>query len=254
MKNIWHLFDGGSRESQALARYAMETDRRLRLFRDLSEIPYEDIEEGVMISGSVEIVQKALNRTFVPDYFPEFTKEFAGRKIWYANDLDNIHEKTFVKPADAFKRFDGFIYDPLKVYDELPVGPYELQTLVEIVKEGRYYIVHGEMICDGWYSHDPKEEESESPPLPVGLEIPKSWCGTIDVAELKSGEIIIVECHNPFGIGWYGESKEFMKYGIFLEKGWEYLKKLRKPSKINGEKIIQFYTLFCLHWVRNSVE
>ena len=226
MKNIWHLFDGGSRESQALSRYAMETDRRLRLFRDLSEIPCTDIEAGVMISGSVEIVQKALNRSFTPEYFPQFTKEFTGREIWYANKLDDIQEKTFIKPADSYKRFDGFIYDPLKLYEDIPEGPYELQTLVEILKEGRYYIAYGDIICDGWYSQDPEAEESESPPLPMNLKIPKSWCGTIDVAELKSGEIVIVETHLPFSVGWYGNSKDFIKYGIWLEKGWEYLKNL----------------------------
>ena len=235
MNYIYHLFDNSSRESQALSRYTLETGRRLKLFRSLSEIPIEDIESEVMISGSVEIVQEALGYSVKPDYFPEFTRDFIGRSVKYSNDIKCTYGRSsFIKPSDSYKRFDGFIYDPTKTYLDFLEGPYEIQSLVDINKEGRYYITMGKIVCDGWYSPNPEAVESNSPIFPKDMIIPEDWSGTIDVAELNSGEVIVLECHHPFACGWYGESKDFMKYGEWIENGFCYMKNLGKVLNPSG--------------------
>jgi len=225
MDFIYHQKGTDARSGQALARYALETNRRCLLFSNLSEIP-----EGFdgLISGSVETIQKALHRHFRPDYFPEFTKDFIGRKVFSAlNDLYLPSEPCFLKPLDSYKRFDAFRYDgKLENLHADAEPPFQVQSIIEVISECRYYVTNGKVITKGWYSPHDFAEEIESPPLPAGMRIPKTWSGTIDVGSTADCPSLVIECHHPFSCGWYGESEDFMLFGKWLEDGWKYLKSM----------------------------
>jgi ATP-grasp domain, R2K clade family 2 len=220
---IYHQSDGGSRESQALARYALETGRRLLLFNNAEKIPEEHIRTGQLISGSVEILESFIGPQ-KPEYFPPWAIIAAGREIHYGESLDLKRYKTprFIKPTDRLKRFDGMLWQP---NEPVPEGTLEIQEPVTILREGRHYIHEGEILTSAWYSQeaDPSDHQMTCPEIPPSVEIPRTWSGTIDTAETQEYGNIILECHAPFACGWYGESKDFMIYGTWLEAGWKKL-------------------------------
>jgi hypothetical protein len=221
MNLIYHQRDVDSRAGQALARYALETNRRCILFSDASEIPND--YEG-LVSGSVETVQTILKRKVKPDYLPSWALPFAGRKISYVKNLADLPKvPSFLKPSDLLKRFDGFLWNGIDELNEVP--PFEVQSPVEIISECRYYVTLGRVVSKGWYSPT-LIDEIDSPDLPRALSIPNDWSGTIDCAKTTEHDSIIIEGHHPFSCGWYGESSDFMIFGKWLEDGWNYMKSI----------------------------
>lgn len=219
MNFIYHQRDIDTRAGQALARYALETNRRCLLFSNASEVPPDF--DG-LVSGSVETVQTYLKRTFKPNYFPSWALPFAGRSISYVENLAELPKvPSFLKPSDFLKRFDGFLWNGIDELNEVP--PFEVQSPVEVLSECRYYVTSGQVVAKGWYSPT-LIDEIESPPLPRDLSIPASWSGTIDCGKTTENDSIIIECHSPFACGWYGESSDFMIFGKWLEDGWNFLK------------------------------
>lgn len=222
MKFIYHQKNVDSRAGQALARYALETDRRCLLFDSFEDIP---TDHAGLISGSVETVQLALNRNFPATYFPTWAKPFAGRNISYVDRISDLPKvPSFLKPSDFLKRFDGFLWDGKSEMIESP--PFEVQSPVEILSECRYYVTNGQVVASGWYSPT-LIDEIESPALPRDLIIPNDWSGTIDCGKTTEHDSIVIECHYPFACGWYGDSKDFMIFGKWLEDGWKYLSTIK---------------------------
>lgn len=217
MDFIYHQKDVDTRAASALSRYALETNRRCKLFSSFDEIPSD--YDG-LISGTVETIELALG-PLVPKYFPDWTFPFIGRAVSYVNSKDLLKPPCFLKPSDRFKRFDGFVWDG--VWSLLPAPPFEVQDVIHVISECRYYVTNGEVVVNGWYSPT-LENEIESPELPAGLEIPSDWSGTIDVGMTSDNPSLIIECHPPCACGWYGESSDFMIFGKWLEDGWNFLK------------------------------
>lgn len=58
-------------------------------------------------SGSVEFCLRFLGRNITPEYYPDWCKHLLYRNVWKGNKW--LKKRVFVKPADKFKRFNGFL-------------------------------------------------------------------------------------------------------------------------------------------------
>jgi len=197
----------------------------LLLYSVLHDIPRKMIPKGVRCpedfvpNGSVEWCLASLNKTCTPDYYPEWLLPHLHRRVWREDKW--LLEPVFIKPADRYKRFNGFV--TTGSYRKKKKPPFWCSTIVQFENEWRYYISHGKVLTSGWYSGD-EINTPQSPPL--NIEIPSSYCGAVDFGFLKTGEFALVEANHPFACGWYGKDTE--NYLQWLVDGWEYM--LEKSS------------------------
>jgi hypothetical protein len=166
--------------------------------------------EGIPV-GSVEWIENIIG-SVVPDYYPNNLHPFLHRKVW---KTDTVPQGTcFIKPADRYKRFDGFVGS-----EETPIdGPFWCSEIVSFKNEWRYYVSGGKVLCGWWYSGD--DDTGEAPIL--NITFPSDFYGAVDFGELQTGEFpVLVEYQHPYGIGWYGDDTE--NYAKFLIDGWNFL-------------------------------
>jgi len=165
--------------------------------------------------GSVEFVETALQKTFIPDYYPKFASSMLGRKVWHSDYCPS--KACFVKP-DVYKAFTGYIKGKTIGDGGSYLGGYWCSEIVKFDNEWRFYIADGKILEVGWY-----QGSDEFRPVPKidGLDL-TGVCGALDIGETLDGKFLLVEFHHPFAIGWYGEDRN--AYVDFLIKGWEVIK------------------------------
>ena len=201
-----HTFEG-----MAVYLYCMEND--IPVFK----ANYKDAcPEDYVPCGSIPWITKTLNKTIIPDYYPEWMSEHLHRKVWKSDEWIR-GEKFFVKPADKHKRFDGFI--TRGTWHKKKKPPFWYSEIVSFSNEWRYYVTKGKIICGKWYDGD----EVNTPDAPeLDITIPESFSGTLDFGTFSDGTLALVEAHEPFGCGWYGEKEDetFLQWVI---DGWIYM-------------------------------
>jgi hypothetical protein len=196
-----------SHEANQVVMYTLKND--IPLIRVPSNSP---CPEGYVPSGSVEWCSLALHY-IEPDYYPAYLKEHLHRKVWRG---DTWQEEVFVKPADAFKRFTGYVVRK-NCTPEKP--PFWYSECVSFTNEWRYYVSRGKVLCAGWYAGD---EQRMPPAPPLNIKLPEDICAALDFGTLEDGTLALVESQPPFACGWYG--KEHPLYLQWLVDGWKYLK------------------------------
>ena len=170
-------------------------------------------------SGSVEWCTNSLGYIPIPNYYPDWCAHLLYRNVWKSNEWE--FKRVFCKPADKHKRFTGF--KTFGTYKKKKKPPFWYSDIVEFKDEYRYYVSNGKIIFADWYWNEQNRDgEIIEPPL-LDLDIPKGWCGTIDMGYLSTGEFALIECHPPFSCGWYGGSKNIEIYMQWLVDGWIYL-------------------------------
>lgn len=178
-----------------------------------------EVPEGYVPVGSVEFCESVLGRKVKPDYYPDFLSGHLYRKVWSERRWP-LKKDIFVKPADAYKRFTGFL--TRGGYVGKVAGPYMLSEKINFVKEWRYYVSRGKVLTSGGYYG--AEEDSWGPELPP-IEFPEGWCGAVDFGLTDGGAMALVEAQHPYAIGWYGPTEDNELYMQFLVEGWEYMKR-----------------------------
>jgi hypothetical protein len=171
---------------------------------------------GYIPSGSVEFCSRALGRNITPDYYPEWCKSILYRKVWRSDKWS--FEKVFVKPADSYKRFTGYVNQDIPMRKEDP--PIWNSEVVEFRDEYRYYVSNGKIVSAHWYMNKHMLNPENPDPPNLDIEIPTYWCGTIDLGYLSTGELALVECHAPMACGWYGYGCDIEVYMQWLVDGW----------------------------------
>jgi len=203
---------------------------RLYMFCSLQNIPCiyiykENILPDIYVPcGSVEWCEQILGKHVVPDYYPEWLKDFLYRKVW-REDKWILEKRLFVKPADRYKRFTGFI--TTGTYKKKKRGQLIWSEIVYFENEWRYYISNGRVLASGWYWGD----EINTPDAPdlkeLNINVPKDYCGALDFGMTKYG-LTLIESQHPFACGWYGPREQDHLYFQWLIDGWEYMKKINK--------------------------
>lgn len=176
----------------------------------------KDYKKGMTPIGSVEFCESCLEWIVAPNYYPEFLSNFFHRKIEIITTLRSVKfdEDKFIKSTLKYKEYPAFT---LKAGDELNTGSYFVSDVVQFTNEWRLYISAGKVLTYGWY--DGINEDKELPEIKI--EWPKDFCGAVDFGELASGEVALVESHDPYACGWYGEDHE--NYLRWLIEGWKYV-------------------------------
>jgi len=187
------------------------------LFKDIPNRIYKNdefIDESfVPVGGSVEWIQKQLGYVVTPDYYPEWLSDSLYRKVWYSDTWDFYGKKIFIKPADCYKRFDGFI-----TTDNYKEAPFWCSEIITFIDEFRYYITNGEIVESAWYQG---REETIVPPE-LNIKIPNNFCGAVDFGLTNDGKCALIEAQHPFACGWYGDKIE--NYIQWCIDGWNYMK------------------------------
>jgi len=175
--------------------------------------------------SSVEWCSKILGYNVKPNYYPDWLKKYLYRNVWETNKWP-LGKKVFIKPADKYKRFNGFI--TTGIYSKKKKSPFWCSDIVYFKNEWRYYISNGKILCSGWYLGD----EINIPEVPIlNINIPKDYCGAVDFGELKTGKLALVETNHPFACGWYGKQSEDYLYFQWLVNGWKYMQNLKITNK-----------------------
>jgi hypothetical protein len=202
-----------SLEAQRLSAYCYSKDIPLKKVNKGTTCPFEYVP-----CGSVEWCLMSLG-TVTPDYYPNWAKQYLNRKVW-GGDKWILGRKLFVKPADRYKRFNGFVTHGTWSKKKKP--PYYWSEVVKFINEWRYYISNGEVLCGEWYGGD----DINTPEAPIlDIEIPKDYCGALDFGTMfYYNGLYLVEAQHPFACGWYGKQEDDYLYFQWLIDGWEYMK------------------------------
>lgn len=201
-----------SRERQRLISYFLKKDVEYIIIKNKKEkCPVDYIP-----CGSVKWCLNSLDMNIIPNYYPDWLKPYLNRKVWQGNEWI-LGRKLFVKPADRYKRFTGFV--TYGTYSKKKKSPYWWSEIVKFENEWRCYISNGEILSAEWYWGDDKN----TPDMPkIYLKIPSDYCGAVDFGYVKSiDKICLVEAHHPFACGWYGFNDSL--YAQWLIDGWEYM-------------------------------
>jgi len=201
-------------ETKALAIHAALTrEIELHYFNRAIDVPEDYIPQG-----DIGWVTSVLGFVPRPDHYPPFLLHLLYRKIWKAEKWP-MEKGIFIKPYDKPKRFSARI--TTGTYKGKKKGPYWCSEKVTFINEWRYYFVEGKQVYAGWYIGNDEDQE----PPELNIDIPKDWCGCIDMGFLSTGEFALVECNSPYAVGWYGSLNNASIYVDFLIKGWAYLKR-----------------------------
>jgi hypothetical protein len=198
-----------SSEAKRLVVYCILTDTKLIKVDSNNPCPTDYVP-----CGSVKWCNKSLNGV-IPDYYPTWAEDHLYRKVW-KDDKWILDRKLFVKPADTYKRFDGFVTSG--TYRKKKRGALIWSEVVKFTNEWRYYVSAGKVLTGEWYSGD----EINTPDAPeLNIHIPKTYFGALDFGMLTDGKLALVESQHPFACGWYG--KDDRLYFQWLVDGWEYM-------------------------------
>lgn len=213
MKYLFALQKGdNSREAMAVHQTSVLDGHIVQYFDNYKKVP-----EDFIPCGSVEWCLKILGKPIVPDYYPEFLRIFLYRDVWQTNEWPLVN-KLFIKPADKYKRFTGFVTNG--GYRGKKRGPYWCSAVVAFKNEWRYYITKGKIVDAGWYWGD----ELEMPSAPKLKDIfPKYYSGAVDFGDVN-GRLTLIEANHPFACGWYGNNPRI--YTQWIVDGWYYMKSL----------------------------
>ena len=181
----------------------------------------EKIPEDFIPSGSVEWCESQLGFHPMPDYYPEWSQPFLHRKVWQSTEW-LYEQRVFVKPADKYKRFTGFVKLACS-YKGKKRPPYWYSEVVKFTNEWRYYVTHGNMQLGRgyWYSGD--EVRTPEAPQIYEMTMPLNFCGCVDIGELEDGTLAVVEVQHPFACGWYGKFEDVHIYMNWLYHGWKFM-------------------------------
>jgi len=172
--------------------------------------------------GSVEWCLQNLNKKVIPDYYPEWLSTHLHRNVWKTDKWPL--EQVFIKPADRYKRFNGFITAKNRKKKRVPYkAPYWCSDVVKFTNEWRYYVSEGKILCSGWYLGD----EVNTPDAPkLNIEIPKGFYGAIDLGTLDDADetLALVEVHHPVACGIY--TKDTRSFAQWLCDGWSYMREV----------------------------
>jgi hypothetical protein len=167
--------------------------------------------------GTVEWCQQAMGWEPVPDYYPEWLREWRHR-YFIQTDRECVSEiDWFVKPEWGYK------VGPTRIVraGEMIPARHWISEVVKFTQEWRYYVADGELLAAGWY-----DGTDEAEPAPVlNIDWPTGWCGAADFGRLDDGRIAVVEVHHPYACGNYLEAEECEAWVMWLELGWQWTMK-----------------------------
>ncbi|MEM9069532.1 MAG: ATP-grasp domain-containing protein [Myxococcota bacterium] len=196
------------------------------------------LERGDLVAGDLDVMRTAfrilgIDGPFLATY-PKALRPRMGRGVWEAT-VSEVHSLVeargpmFVKPLEDAKRFSGFVFGGRNDGFGFAGASQRLRVLcsdvVSFAHEIRMYVVDGEVVASAAYAGTP-----QSSLLPFANEcidelrgagfLPRGFA--IDIGVLASGEVVVVECNEGFGLGLY-PGVDFAAYTELICARWEEL-------------------------------
>lgn len=230
-----------SKEALACVSHALLRDIEIQrvLMQDLGSFSSLIKDEGSLVVGTVEFVEKALQikgLSQLPFFecYPTCFQDFYQQKInkVLLKEVDWNNKLQFIKPLKT-KLFNGVRLNSKELQDleeiefikTLPLDTEVYScSLIEIEQEWRVYIKNREIL--GFERYD----DGNSPDMFNMVFIQKllTVCKinhnfAIDVARLAEGSWTVVECNDAWALGLYGKSIRPSDYIDFLYQRWRSL-------------------------------
>ena len=203
------------------SRYTGKEEMALALYCNKYKLPFLKVSyskkstpiipDWYVPCGTIPWITQIVGK-ITPNYYPEYLHDYLNRRVWQTNDWP-LGQKVFIKPADVHKRFIGFI--TCGTYRKKKRGPYWCSEVVHFENEWRYYIANGKVMTAEWYSGD-EINTPDAPPVDH-IKFPTDCFAAIDFG-MVNGKLTLVEAHEPFSCGWYGNDHD--KYTEWLAEGW----------------------------------
>jgi hypothetical protein len=200
------------------------------IYSDKYKISYfqkpSDVPAWFIPLGDIPWVSEVHGNLPRPDYYPDFLHHLLYRKVW-ETDVYPMEKGIFIKPSDIPKRFQARI--TTGTYKGKKKPPFWCSEVVSFVNEWRLYFVAGKIVHIGWYDGI-NDDDILFPLDQVDLTtVPDNFYGVIDLGELSTGEIALVEAAESYSMGWYGRLSEGHIYADFVAASWHnHLALLRK--------------------------
>lgn len=179
-----------------------------------------DARDRIVPVGSVDYCEDWLGYSPVPDFYPDFLREWTRRAIGIREGGGICRMGApgwFVKSAERYKAFPARV---IRFGEEYPPGKLYISEVVRFTQEWRYYVADGCVLATGWY-----DGEDENEPAPdMNINWPSGFCGAVDFGRLHSGQIALVESHHPYACGWYGDDSA--AFVMWLVEGWRFMRSL----------------------------
>ncbi|MEO1269353.1 MAG: ATP-grasp domain-containing protein, partial [Myxococcota bacterium] len=197
------------------------------------------IARDTLVAGQLDAVRLAFQLLgvagpFMPTY-PKSLQPMLGRDIWESTvgaaqmHVERTGRPLFIKPLSQAKRFTGFVMrdgmDAFQLHGSSKQLPVLCSQVVSMVHEYRAYVVEHEVAAFVSYTG-----KAPTPPLHFAAqcvaellraqEAPRGFA--LDVGLLETGELVVVECNDGFGLGLY-EGVSFEVYTDLVCARWEEL-------------------------------
>lgn len=181
-----------------------------------------DLAPGTMVGGSVSIVLNALRRLQIdaPEHlpYPASMEPWLHRKVWKEPNLWEVlravdqGKSLFVKPAQGWKRFTGFVVDPTNSYcfnGASKRAPVWVSEPIRFLSEWRAYVVNGDIRAIQFADHG--GDRSKIPDREVITTAIATFVGTgqapagfaIDFGVTSNGDTALIEVNDGFSVGAY---------------------------------------------------
>jgi hypothetical protein len=199
---------------------------------DIYPIPFKAHHKKYVPIGSVEFVTEFLQHFYgltpKPLNVPKELFHYAGREIYNGNELsiDGTVGKYFVKSNDKIKGYAEIIGTNKKerfLYNDIPVGNYQISKYITINSEWRAFIYEGKLVglqnYAGEFTLFPNVNTIKGM-IEMYKSAPIAY--TIDVGINNDSGTFVIECHDFFSCGLYGFNRPIL-VSMFYRWFTEYL-------------------------------
>lgn len=225
-------------ESMLVNQYALMNNISYKYFKRISELSKEEIENSLLIEGSVNTIQEALlkieRKAPEPDYYPKNLSSFLNRKVWkttLAEAKKELKEKPLFIKSHNWKEMTGISLLPFQS-DSLNNYPKDMLVWcsepVSFIAEWRIYILNNKILACCRYDYSEEEElylnmDVINEAIKINSLTKKQKAYVFDWGLTNKNETILVENNDAWAIGAYG-GINYKDYTNLLISRWEELK------------------------------
>lgn len=194
---------------------------------------FKDSHKNYVPIGSndfvIEYLQHFYGLTPKPLNVPEELFHYAGREIYNGNErsIEGTVGKYFVKSNDRIKGYAQMIGTDKReqfLYDDIPVGNYQISKYITIDSEWRAFVYEGKLVglqsYAGEFTLFPNVDTIKGM-IKLYMSAPIAY--TIDVGINDDCGTFVIECHDFFSVGLYGFNQPILT-NMFYRWFKEYLK------------------------------
>lgn len=225
-------------ESMLVNQYALMNNISYKYFKRISELSKEEIENSLLIEGSVNTIQEALlkidKKAPEPDYYPENLTSFLNRKVWkttLSEAQKQLKEKPLFIKSHNWKEMTGISLLPFQS-DSLNNYPKDMivwcSEPVSFIAEWRLYVLNNKILACCRYDYSEEEDlylnmDVINEAIEINSLTKTQKAYVFDWGLTNKNETILVENNDAWAIGAYG-GINYKDYTNLLISRWKELK------------------------------